>query len=81
MWLGAEVEDLCIVRMIDVCEDAEELAVDMLDYGREVRGEVVAYKDQTSVRSFTRETIQDSIPDFVGKAFSSSKRFCTQVMT
>jgi hypothetical protein len=28
---GAEVEDLCVVCVVDVGEDAEELAVDVFD--------------------------------------------------
>jgi hypothetical protein len=42
VWFGAEVQDLRIVRVVDVCEDAQELAVNVLDYGGECWREIVA---------------------------------------
>ena len=41
MWFGAEVEDLVIVRMVDVCENTEELSVHVLDGGRELLRELL----------------------------------------
>lgn len=37
--LGAEVQDLSKVSLVDVCKDAEELAVDVLYGGRKGRTE------------------------------------------
>ena len=31
MWFGAEVEDLGVVRVVEVGEDAKELTVDVFD--------------------------------------------------
>ena len=42
--LGAEVEDLGVVRVVEVREDAEELAVDVLNCRGEVLREVAAWK-------------------------------------
>lgn len=39
--LGAEVEDVLVVRVVYVCEDAKELAVDVFDCGREGGVEVL----------------------------------------
>lgn len=36
------MEDLCIVGMINMGKNAQELAVDVFDHCREVRREVVA---------------------------------------
>jgi hypothetical protein len=41
MWFGAEVEDLVIVRVVDMCEDTEELAVHVFDGGRELLRELL----------------------------------------
>jgi hypothetical protein len=40
-WFGAEVEDLVIVRMVDVCENTEVLTVHLLDDGRELLRELL----------------------------------------
>ena len=42
--LRSEMEDLFVVRMVEVREDAEELAVDVLDRRGEVLREVPAWK-------------------------------------
>jgi hypothetical protein len=40
--LRTKMEDLRIVRVVEVCKYPEELAVDMFDGGREGRVEVLA---------------------------------------
>ena len=42
--LAAQVQDLLVVRVVEVREDAEELAVDVLDCRGEVLREVAAWK-------------------------------------
>jgi len=39
---GAEMEDLGIMRMVDMSEDSQKLPVHMLDHGRESLGEIFA---------------------------------------
>ena len=91
---GAEVEDLRIVRVVEVREDAQKLAVDMFDGGREVLRELAAWSaerwstrmmkhggDDASVRTRQGWGRRGDAPDLVGKTFSSSRRFCTQVIT
>jgi hypothetical protein len=41
VWFGAEVEDLVIVCMVDVCENTEELAIHVFDGGRELLRELL----------------------------------------
>jgi hypothetical protein len=84
VWFGAEVENLGVVRVVDVREDAQELAVDVFDCGGERLGEVVAFSVNESMREICFKLRDKSwiyVPDFVGKVPSSSKRFWTHVMT
>jgi hypothetical protein len=77
--LGAEVEDLRIVRVIEVRKYAQELEVDLLD----CRGEGVFVEALTcgaSTQASCRKTEGHAL-DFVGKTFSSSRRFWMVDMT
>lgn len=67
---------MCVVY---VGKDAEELSVDVLDGRGEGLGEVMAYDAPGKLGD--GRWFDQVLPDFVGKTFSSSSRFWTQVIT
>jgi hypothetical protein len=81
VWLGAEMEELVEMCVIDMCEDTEKLAVDVFHGFGEVWREVAACVQVTDENLNTIGDREEIVPALVGNTFSSSRVFCTHVTT
>jgi hypothetical protein len=78
--LGAQVQDLRVMRVIDVREHAQQLPIHVLDRRREVGLKLSACTFRSTGVHRSADGVEHE-PAFVGKTLGSLSRFSTHVIT